>query len=146
VIAAAARSLDLTSLNDTIERKRLNPPAGAFILKQVTRALDDVTDIFIRQLNKMHHKAEEALMQYRVAHADRTDALIAVLQRSPWPTTYERSELPRRFPKACRAALRSDSQRLSYRHLRPVADLKRNVDIQIRDLDQTVIGKLKLRT
>jgi hypothetical protein len=61
VIAAAARSLDLTSLNDTPERKHLTT-ADAFILKQVTRVLDDVTDIFIRQLNKMHHKAEEALM------------------------------------------------------------------------------------
>jgi hypothetical protein len=46
----------------------------------VARALDDVTDMFIRQVNKMHHKAEEALMQYQVAHADRTDALIAVLR------------------------------------------------------------------
>jgi hypothetical protein len=40
----------------------------------------DVTDMFIRQVTKMHHKAEEALMQYQVAHADRTDALIAVLR------------------------------------------------------------------
>ena len=46
----------------------------------MARALDDVTDMFIRQVNKMHHKAEEALMQYQVAHADRTDALIAVLR------------------------------------------------------------------
>jgi hypothetical protein len=71
--------LDLTSLNDMPERKRLTL-AGALILKQVARALDDVTDMFIRQVNKMHHKAEEALMQYQVAHADRTDALIAVLR------------------------------------------------------------------
>ena len=77
--AAEARSLDLTSLNDMPERKRLTL-AGALILKQVARALDDVTDMFIRQVNKMHHKAEEALMQYQVAHADRTDALIAVLR------------------------------------------------------------------
>ena len=77
--AAEARSLDLTSLNDMPERKRLTL-AGALILKQVARALDDVTDMFIRQVNKMHHKAEEALMQYQVAHADQTDALIAVLR------------------------------------------------------------------
>ncbi len=77
--AAEGRSLDLTSLNDMPERKRLTL-AGALILKQVARALDDVTDMFIRQVNKMHHKAEEALMQYQLAHADRTDALIAVLR------------------------------------------------------------------
>ena len=65
----------MKSLNDMPERKRLTL-SGALILKQVARALDDVTDMFIRQVNKMHHKAEEALMQ----HADRTDALIAVLR------------------------------------------------------------------
>jgi Domain of unknown function (DUF4158) len=77
--AAEARSLDLASLNDMPERKRLTL-AGALILKQVARALDDVADMFIRQVKKMHHKAEEALMQYQMAHADRTDALIAVLR------------------------------------------------------------------
>jgi hypothetical protein len=77
--AAEARSLDLTSLNDMPERKRLTL-AGGLILKQVARALDDVTDMFIRQVKKMHHKAEEALVQYQMAHADRTDALIAVLR------------------------------------------------------------------
>src|ERR1700757_3984782 len=61
------------------ERKRLTL-AGALILKQVARALDDVADMFIRQVKKMHHKAEEALMQYQMAHAGRTDALIAVLR------------------------------------------------------------------
>jgi hypothetical protein len=52
------------------ERKRLTL-AGALILKQVARALDDVTDMFIRQVNKMHHKAEEALMQFRQIVCDR---------------------------------------------------------------------------
>src|SRR6516164_5734810 len=77
--AAEARSLDLTSLNDMPERKRLTL-AGALILKQVARALDDVADMFIRQVKKMHHKAEEALIEYQMAHADRTDALIAKLR------------------------------------------------------------------
>jgi hypothetical protein len=61
------------------ERKRLTL-AAALILKQVARALDDVADMFVRQVKKMHNKAEEALVQYRVAHADRTDMLIAVLR------------------------------------------------------------------
>jgi Domain of unknown function (DUF4158) len=50
--AAEARSLDLASLNDMPERKRLTL-AGALILKQVARALDDVADMFIRQVKKM---------------------------------------------------------------------------------------------
>ena len=77
--AAEARWLDLTSLNDMPERKRLTL-AAALILKQVARALDDVADMFVRQVKKMHNKAEEALLHYRVAHADRTDMLIAVLR------------------------------------------------------------------
>jgi hypothetical protein len=77
--AAEARSLDLTSLNDMPERKRPTL-AAALILKQVARPLDDVADMFVRQVKKMHNKAEEALVHYRVAHADRTDMLIAVLR------------------------------------------------------------------
>jgi hypothetical protein len=77
--AAEARSLDLASLNDMPERKRLTL-AGALILKQAARALDDVAEMFIRQVNKVHHKAEEALLEYPVAHVDRTDALIGVLR------------------------------------------------------------------
>ena len=77
--AAEARSLDLTSLNDMPERKRLTL-AAALILKQVARALDDVAEMFVRQVKKMHNKAEEALVHYRVAHADRTDMPIAVLR------------------------------------------------------------------
>jgi hypothetical protein len=77
--AAEARSLDLASLDDMPERKRLTL-AGALILKQAARALDDVAEMFIRQVNKMHHKAEEALREYQVAHVDRTDALIGVLR------------------------------------------------------------------
>src|SRR6516165_11773415 len=49
--AAEARSLDLTSLNDMPERKRLTL-GGALILKQVARALDDVADMFIRQVQE----------------------------------------------------------------------------------------------
>ena len=55
--AAEARSLDLTSLNDMPERKRLTL-AAALILKQVARALDDVADMFVRHVKKMHNKAE----------------------------------------------------------------------------------------
>ena len=54
--AAEARSLDLTSLNDMPERKRLTL-AATLILKQVARALDDVADMFVRHVKKMHNKA-----------------------------------------------------------------------------------------
>jgi hypothetical protein len=72
--AAEARSLDLASLNDMPERKRLTLVA-ALILKQVTQSLDDAAEMFIRQVQKMHNKASDALVLYRAAHAERTDAI-----------------------------------------------------------------------
>lgn len=77
--AAEARSLDQASLNDMPERKRLTLIA-ALIRKQVATALDDVTDMFLRQVKRIQHRAEEALTLYRTAQADRTDALIARLR------------------------------------------------------------------
>ena len=62
--AAEARSLDLASLNDMPERKRLTLVA-ALILKQVARSLDDAAEMFIRQVQKMHNKAGDALVLYR---------------------------------------------------------------------------------
>ena len=61
------------------ERKRLTLVA-ALILKQVARSLDDAAEMFIRQVQKMHNKASDALVLYRAAHAERTDALIARLR------------------------------------------------------------------
>ncbi len=78
--AAEARSLDLSSLNDIPERKRFVLVA-ALILKQVARSLDDVTNMFIRQIKKIHNKADGALADYRAFHSDKTDALISTLLR-----------------------------------------------------------------
>src|SRR5260370_38347060 len=36
--------------------------------------------MFIRQVQKMHNKASDALVLYRAAHAERTDALVARLR------------------------------------------------------------------
>ena len=77
--AAEARSLDLASMNDIPERKRLTLTA-ALILKQVARALDDIASMLIRQVKKMHNTATEALTLYRVSNAERTDALITKLR------------------------------------------------------------------
>ena len=77
--AAEARALDLASMNDMPERKRLTL-AAALILKQVAQAMDDIASMFIRVVKKMHNNANEALTLYRVAHAEQTDALIARLR------------------------------------------------------------------
>ena len=77
--AAEARCLDVTSMNDLPEPKRLTL-AAAFVLTQMTRAMDDVAEMFIRQVQRMHNKAHEALLRHQAEHADRTDALIALLR------------------------------------------------------------------
>jgi TnpA family transposase len=77
--AAEARSLDVTSMNDLPERKRLTL-AAAFVLTQMTRAMDDVAEMFLRQVQRRHNKAHEALLRHQAEHADRTDALIALLR------------------------------------------------------------------
>ena len=86
--AAEARSLDMASLSDMPERKRFTLMA-ALILKHVARTLDDVTDIFLRQIKRMHHRAQEALTRYRTAQADHIDALIARLRDITLAYTHE---------------------------------------------------------
>ncbi len=77
--AAEARALDLASMNDLSEHKRLTL-AASLIVKQAAQALDDIAQMFIRQVKKLHNHSNEALTHYRVMHAERTDALIAKLR------------------------------------------------------------------
>jgi hypothetical protein len=58
---------------------------AAIILKQVAQSLDDAADMLIRQVQKMHSKASDALVLYRAAHAERTDALVARLREIALP-------------------------------------------------------------
>jgi hypothetical protein len=78
--AAEARSLDAASMRDFSESKRLTL-AAALVLVQVGRAFDDVTDMFIRLVQRMHSRAREALDQHRLAKIAETDALVATLQQ-----------------------------------------------------------------
>jgi hypothetical protein len=78
--ATEARSFDLASLNDMPERKRLTL-AAALIFKQVACALDDVANMFIRQVKKMHNKTNEALEHYKEEHNEQTDAPIERLRK-----------------------------------------------------------------
>ena len=76
--AAEARSLDVASMRDFAEPKRLTL-AAALVSVQVGRAFDDVTDMYIRLVQRMHSRARDALNQYRIDKAAETDALVATL-------------------------------------------------------------------
>ncbi len=77
--AAEARSLDVASMRDFAEPKRLTL-AAALVLVQVGRAYDDVADMFIRLVQRMHAKAKEALRIYREEKAAETDELVNTLR------------------------------------------------------------------
>ncbi len=77
--AAEARSLDVASMNDLKESKRFTL-AAALVLAQTARALDDVADMFVRLMQRLHNRASEALLQHQAEHVERTDHLVATLQ------------------------------------------------------------------
>jgi TnpA family transposase len=76
--AAEARSLDLGSVHDCADSKRLTLTA-ALVVVQTGRALDDVADMFVRLVQKLHNRAYDALLQHQADHVERTDSLVATL-------------------------------------------------------------------
>jgi Domain of unknown function (DUF4158) len=60
--AAEARSLDLSSILDCTDAKRLTLTA-ALVFVQIARALDDVADMFVRLVQKLHNHAYGALIE-----------------------------------------------------------------------------------
>jgi hypothetical protein len=76
--AAEARSLDVASMNDLTEAKRLTL-AATLVFAQTGRALDDVADMFVRLVQRLHNQARAALLEYQAKHVERTDSLVATL-------------------------------------------------------------------
>jgi TnpA family transposase len=76
--AAEARSLDVASMNDLTETKRLTL-AAALVLAQIGRALDDSGDMYVRSVQRLHNQAYEALLEHQAEHVERTDGLVAKL-------------------------------------------------------------------
>ncbi|MCI0559397.1 MAG: hypothetical protein MN733_12955, partial [Nitrososphaera sp.] len=79
--AAEARTLNLTLMNGLQSPKRYTP-AAALIREQVARSLDDVAEMFVRRMQRIHNKAQEALVLYRAQHIEQTDSLIALLKET----------------------------------------------------------------
>lgn len=79
--AAEAQALNAAVMSELVEPKRLTLMA-ALLQRQAARALDDVATLFIRQVQKMHNSAAEALQQYQVRHTDEVDALIGLFRET----------------------------------------------------------------
>jgi len=77
-LAAEARSLDVASMNDLTETKRLTL-AAALVCEQTGHALDDNADMYVRLVQRLHNQARTALLEYQAENVDRTDGLVATL-------------------------------------------------------------------
>ena len=76
--ADEARALDTSRMQAMQETKRV-ALAVALIRVRTAQALDDLADMFIRRLQKLHQQANDALAEYRRQHQEQTDTLIALL-------------------------------------------------------------------
>jgi TnpA family transposase len=79
--AAEAWALNAAVMNELVEPKRYTLMA-ALLQGQLARALDDIAEMFIRQVHQMHNSAKEALARYQTEHAGEVDALITLLHET----------------------------------------------------------------
>jgi TnpA family transposase len=90
-VADEARALNIARMHETQEAKRV-ALAVALIRVRTAQALDDLADMLIRRMQKLHHQGNEALAEYRRQHQEQTDALIALLGQIV--TGWQDSETP----------------------------------------------------
>ena len=104
--ADEARALNVARMNLTQEPKRLTL-AVALIRVRTAQALDDLAEMFSRHVQKLHHRAQEALDLYRHHHQEQVDGLIALLEQivSGW----QQSEQPEQRLRAIDALIGKDA-------------------------------------
>jgi hypothetical protein len=76
--AAEARALPAYEMRRLRWSKRYTL-AAALLRRQVAKAWDELTEMFLRRMHKLHQSGEEALADYRRHHQEQTDGLIDVL-------------------------------------------------------------------
>jgi hypothetical protein len=77
--AAEAQTLSANQMREMAPHKRYTL-AAALLSVQYARTLDDLAEMLIKRLRKMHHNAREALVQYRQETQKRTDTLVTTLR------------------------------------------------------------------
>ena len=93
--AAEAQTLDAARMKELDSPKRYTL-AVALLSVQYARALDDLAELSIKRLRKLHHKGKEALALYRLKNQKRTDELIDTLRETLLAYRSE-GEVPERF-------------------------------------------------
>ena len=77
--AVEAGSLTANVLTEMAEPKRLTLMA-ALLQSRIARTLDDLANMFIRQVQRAHARAKEALVTQQSRQSEQTEALIALLR------------------------------------------------------------------
>ena len=75
-----AKALNAAQMKDMNEHKRLTL-AVALIQTQTAAAIDDLAEMFIRSVGRLHNHGHDALQAYHQAHREKTDRLIEILSR-----------------------------------------------------------------
>jgi len=75
-----ARSLNIVQMNEMEEAKRFTL-VTALVRSQTAQVIDDLADMFIHSVKKLHNNGSEALNEYHRLHQDKADSLIEVLSR-----------------------------------------------------------------
>jgi hypothetical protein len=94
--AEEARALNVARMNALPAAKRYTF-AVALLRVRTAQALDDLVEMFLRRLQKLHQQAKEALADYRDQQQEQTDALVALLGHivSGWQVSETRSSSAR---------------------------------------------------
>ena len=78
--AAQAQALDANQMKELPNAKR-QTLAIALLQRRYAQTLDDIAEVFIKRMRRMHYKAKEALENYRIESQQRTDELISKLRQ-----------------------------------------------------------------
>ena len=78
--AAQAQALDANQMKELPDAKR-QTLAIALLQRRYAQTLDDIAEVFIKRMRRMHYKAKEALENYRIESQQRTDELISKLRQ-----------------------------------------------------------------
>ncbi len=93
--ASEGMALDANQMKELPEHKRYTL-ATASLRQRYSQTLDDLAELFIKRMRRMHYKAKDALEQYRRDSQQRIDELIAKFRDTVVAHSSE-GEIPDRF-------------------------------------------------
>ena len=78
--AAQAQALEANQMKELPDAKRYTL-AVALLHRRYAQTLDDIAEVFVKRMRRMHYSAKESLENYRAESQQRTDELISKLRQ-----------------------------------------------------------------